>query len=100
MIRHGGEMGIHFEYRQKRTLPLILCDGGSPTKEPAKTAKRESRYASDALSIHITVPPSTASDLQIVHLGKWFRQRPYTQGMQKRPLLSIRLFLNAHRHGF
>ncbi|HSV22159.1 MAG TPA: hypothetical protein VLJ17_03930, partial [Xanthobacteraceae bacterium] len=60
---------------QKRTLPLILCDGGSPTKEPAKTAKRERRHASDALSIHITVPPSTrVSDLQIVHLGKWFRQ--------------------------
>src|SRR5215813_10438899 len=82
MIRHDGEMGIHFEYRQKRTLPLILCDGGSPTKQSAKTAKRESRYASDALSIHNTVPPSTrASDLQIVHRGKWFRQLDRVPGL-------------------
>ena len=38
MVRHGGEMGVHFEYRQDRASArlLILRDGGSLELRPAE----------------------------------------------------------------
>src|SRR5215831_10402474 len=60
-LRHGGEMGIHFENRQDRIWLLVLRYDRSPAKKAAKTADCESRKCSpgEGLPIHATVPPST-----------------------------------------
>jgi len=101
MVRHRGEMRVHFENRQDgfRIRPLVLRDGGSLELRPAEKGHQcdsRQRCAREDVPFHVTDPSSAEQRLPlwIVGFRKTLTTMPTTavrfgRGVQKSGLSAV-----------